>query len=132
MSIHSGSHLILGSTSIQLMDMSAPEKRQIVADDSQEDESLHDPPLHLVRFGPKGRVVSASVESNTVKLWPSLAQNTGHRAFVESCLKVGEEKSFGTIYRYEEWGMSAWLGSGCGRGVSCMGVVKKHGVWLMI
>lgn len=94
--------MILGSTSIQLMDMSAPEKRQIVADDSQEDESLHDPPLHLVRFGPKGRMVSASVESNTVKLWPSLAQNTGHMTSVESSMKVGKDKTFGAIYRYEE------------------------------
>lgn len=91
------------------MDMSAPEKRQIVADDSQDDENLHDPPLHLVRFGPKGRMVSASVESNTVKLWPSLAQNTtGHVTSVESSLKVGEDRSFGTIYRCVEWSGVEW------------------------
>lgn len=98
--MYGDSHLILGSTSIQLLDMQAPERRQIVADDTQEDEDLHDPPLHLVQFGPKGRMVTASVESNVVKLWPTLSQNTGHITFTENTVYVGEDRnSVGSIYR---------------------------------
>lgn len=100
MSIYGDSHLILGSTSIQLLDMQAPERRQIVADDTQEDENLHDPPLHLVRFGPKGRMVTASVENNVVKMWPALSNNTGHITFAENTLHVGEDRNtIGSIYR---------------------------------
>lgn len=100
MSMYGGNHLLLGSTSIQLLDLQAPEKRQIVADDSQEDEDLHDPPLHLVHFGPKGRMATASVESNVVKLWPAVSQNTGRVTFAENTLSVGEDRgSIGSIYR---------------------------------
>lgn len=99
---HAGSHMILGSTSIQLMDMDAPEKRRTVADDTQEeeDENLLNPPLHLVQFGPKGRMVSASVEDCTVKVWPPVLQNTGHMMAVEASIHVGEDRnSVGCVYR---------------------------------
>lgn len=100
-SMYAGSHLILGSTSIQLVDVESPEKRRTVADDTQEDENLLDPPLHLVQFGPKGQIVTASVESNVVKLWPAVSQNSGHITYAESTLHVGEDKSsMGCVYRY--------------------------------
>lgn len=99
---HAGSHLILGSTSIQLVDMDTPEKRRTVADDSQEveDENLLNPPLHLVHFGPKGRMVTASVEGCLVKFWPPVSQNTGHMVSIEATIHVGEDRnSVGCIYR---------------------------------
>ena len=100
MSVFGGSHLMLGSTSIQLLDLQLPDKRQIVADDTREDENLHNPPLHLVQFGPKGRMVTASVESSLVKLWPAPSSNTGRITRAEKTLHVGEDKdSVGTIYR---------------------------------
>lgn len=99
MSTCGGSYLILGSSSIQLVDMESPEKRRTVADDSHEDENLLNPPLHLVQLGPKGRLATASVESNIVKLWPPVSQNTGHITFAESTLHVGEDRnSVGCVY----------------------------------
>ena len=99
-SLYATTHLILGSTSIQLVDVEALEKRRTIADDSQEDENLLNPPLHLVQFGPKGQIATASVESNVVKLWPAVSQNTGHITYAENTLHVGESKSsLGCVYR---------------------------------
>lgn len=97
-SVYGGSHVILGSTSIQLVDIESPEKRRTIADDLHEDENLNDPPLHVVQFGPKGRMATASVESNTVKLWPQVPHISSHNTHPESRLHVGD--SVGSIYKY--------------------------------
>ena len=98
--MHGGSHVILGSTSIQLVDMEAPEKRRTIADDTQEDENLLDPPLHLAQFGPKGRIVTASVENNIVKLWPSVSQTANHMMYPEHTIYAREDRSgSGYVYR---------------------------------
>lgn len=76
MDTHDHTYLVIGSTFVQIIDMDNPEKRRIIADDSNEDESLEDPPLHLVRFGPQGRLVTASAESNLVRLWPAVITHT--------------------------------------------------------
>ena len=102
--LHTGNHMILGSTSIQLMDIDSPEKRRTLADDSQEeeDENLLNPPLHLVQFGPKGRMVTASVEGSLIKVWPPVSQNTGPMVSIESTIHVGEDRnSVGCVYRFE-------------------------------
>ena len=99
-SMHGGSHMILGSTSIQLVDMDALEKRRIIADDTQEDENLLDPPLHLARFGPKGCLVTASVENNVVKLWPSVSQTSSHMMYPERTIYAREDRNGnGYVYR---------------------------------
>ena len=100
-SMHGNSYLLLGSTTIQLVDMESLEKRRTVADDTQEDENLLCPPLHLAQFGPNGQMVTASVENNKVKLWPLISQTTGHITHPEKMLHIGEDKnSIGSIYRY--------------------------------
>ena len=37
---------------------------------------LQNPPLHLVQFTSEGQIVSAGVESNVVKVWPRLTQES--------------------------------------------------------
>ena len=59
-------HLVVGSTSVQVINIDILEKRRTVADDSCEDESLENPPLHLAQYGPTGCLVTANVESNVV------------------------------------------------------------------
>ena len=100
LSVYGGNHLLLGSTSIQLVDLDSPEKRRTVADDTQEDENLQDPPLHLAKFGPKGHMVTGSVENVVVKLWSPVTQTTGHIMHPETIILVREDKySIGSIYR---------------------------------
>ena len=99
-SIYGSSHLILGSTSIQLVDIEFPEKRRTIADDLQEDESLIDPPLHLSQFGPKGEMATASVENNIVKLWPQVPHTSSHDTQPECRLLVGDSDTNGCVYRY--------------------------------
>ena len=106
-STFSGRYMIAASTSIQLIDRESPERRRTIADDVAEDENLEDPPLHLVRFGPKGQVATASVESNILKLWPSVAQTSSPNMQPENRIQVQENKdTTGYIYRYTE--SSTW------------------------
>lgn len=60
------------------------------------------PPLHLVAFGPKGRLVTAAVESNIVKLWPSVTPHSSIVTTPESSITVSHEQSVteeGCVYR---------------------------------
>ena len=94
-------HLVLGSTSIQVIDIDNHDKKRTVADDANEDESLEDPPLHLVKFGPKGRLVTASAEGNMVKLWPPVVDNSGGIVTMpEAMFLIGEEsqRHLGCVY----------------------------------
>ena len=102
MDIYDHTHLVVGSTSIQIIDMDNLEKRRTVADDSNEDESLEDPPLHLVKFGPKGRLATASAENNRVRLWPSaVTQSMGIVTMPEALFVIGEDiQGHGCVYRY--------------------------------
>lgn len=95
--MHGSNHLILGSTSLQLVDGDNPEKRRTVADDTQEDENLLDPPLHLARFGPKGTLVTASVENCLVKVWPPIDENTGMYSIIicDRCLYLAPRHTCG-------------------------------------
>lgn len=102
MDIYDHTHLVVGSTSIQIIDMDNLEKRRIIADDTNaEDESLEDPPLHLVKFGPKGRLATASAENNLVRLWPSVVtQTAGVVTMPEALFMVGEDiQGHGCVYR---------------------------------
>jgi len=94
-------YVIMGSTSIQLVDLENPERRRTIADDVEEDENLLDPPLHLAKFGPTGRVVTASVESNVLKFWPALASMSSPVVQPEVRVQVKEDRdSVGCIYRW--------------------------------
>ena len=99
MSTYGGNHLVLGSTSIQLVDLNELEKRQTIADNVQDDENLVDPPLHLTQFGPKGKMATASVENNTVKLWPHISLSSDCSTHPENRIKVGGASGTGYIYR---------------------------------
>jgi len=88
-----GGFLAIGSTNIQLVDTNNLDKRRTVADDTVSDESLQNPPLHLVAFGPKGRLVTAAVESNIVKLWPSVTPHSSIVTTPESSITVSHEQS---------------------------------------
>ncbi len=100
LAVYDHTHLVLGSTSVQIVDIEDLDKRQTVADDTNDDESLDNPPLHLAKFGPQGRLVTASAESNVVKLWPPVVTQTGGIVTMpEAMLAVGEEnQGRGSIY----------------------------------
>ena len=60
------------------------------------------PPLHLVAFGPKGRLVTAAVESNIVKLWPPISPNSSIVTTPESSITVTHKQNVkepGCVYR---------------------------------
>lgn len=99
-SMYGNSHMVLGSTSIQLVNVESPEKRRTVADNLQDDENLLDPPLHLTQFGPKGQMATASVENCTVKLWPQVPHASSHITHPEGRIHVGGGGTPGSIYRY--------------------------------
>ena len=93
-------HLVVGSTSVQVINIDILEKRRTVADDSCEDESLENPPLHLAQYGPTGCLVTANVESNVVKVWPSVLQTAGVVTVPEHRICVGKElDESGCVYR---------------------------------
>lgn len=93
-------HLAIGSTSIQIVDIEDQDKKQTVADDTCDDESLENPPLHLIKFGPGGRLVTASAENNVVKLWPPMVTQTGGVVTMpDAIFAVGEEsQERGCVY----------------------------------
>ncbi len=100
LAVFNHTHLAIGSTSIQIVDIEDQDKKQTVADDTCEDESLENPPLHLVEFGPNGRLVTASAESNVVKLWPPVVTQTGGVVTMpDAIIAVGEEhQERGCVY----------------------------------
>ena len=60
------------------------------------------PPLHLVTFGPNGHLVTATVESNIVKIWPPLSQSnivTTPDFNITVKHEQGQEEA-GCVYRY--------------------------------
>ncbi|XP_019848951.1 PREDICTED: uncharacterized protein LOC109580353 isoform X2 [Amphimedon queenslandica] len=92
--------LALGSASIQVIDTTSPdyEWRRTVADDSSDDENLSDPPLHFVAYTSSGHLISASVESNLVKIWPLI--NKGSIMMEpEGVLRIKEDMKHGRITR---------------------------------
>ncbi len=94
-------HVVMASTSIQLVDLQSQDRRRTIADDVADDENLEDPPLHLAQFGPTGKVVTASVESNVLKLWPSMSSTSSPHVQPEARIQVQDDSnSTGCIYRY--------------------------------
>lgn len=94
------SQLVVGSTSVQLISVDYLERRRTVADDSCEDESLENPPLHFAQFGPTGSLVTANVESNVIKIWPSVVQASNVVTIPEKRISVGQElDDSGCVYR---------------------------------
>ena len=100
LAVYDHTHLAIGSTSIQVIDIDNRDRKRTVADDSNDDESLEDPPLHLVKFGPKGRLVTASAEDSVVKLWPPVVTQAGGIVTMPAAMfMVGEEnQEQGCIY----------------------------------
>lgn len=94
-------NLLVGSTSVQLINIENLERKRTIADDSCEDESLENPPLHFAQYGPTGSLVTANVESNVVKVWPSVVQTSGVVTVPEKRICVGQElDDSGCVYRY--------------------------------
>ena len=92
LAVYDHTHLAIGSTSIQVIDIENRDRRRTVADDTNDDESLENPPLHLVKFGPKGYLVTASAENNIVKLWPPVVTQAGGVVTMPKAMfVVGEE-----------------------------------------
>jgi ankyrin repeat protein len=82
-------HLVVSSTFVTLNSLGDPGQRRIVADDSQEDESLTDPPLHFASFGAEGVLATASVEGHVVKVWPPMTPQAGLPVQPQARLEVG-------------------------------------------
>lgn len=92
----------MGSTFIQVADVITESGwRRTVADDSSEDESLENPPLHLVSFTPDGHLVTAGVESNDVKIWPSINPDSVISQPLTIYHPKEEKDEAGTIFRLE-------------------------------
>ena len=60
---------------------------------------LQDPPLHLVSYTPHGDLISASVEGNVVKIWPSVLPEDISQPKAYLTLKKSEG-DVGSIYRW--------------------------------
>lgn len=91
--------LVIGSTSTQLVNMDNYDRRRTIVDTSmeEEDEDLENPPLHLVTFGSQGRLATAAVEGNTVKLWPPVSSKSNIVSIPDTSIAVGQELP-GCIY----------------------------------
>jgi ankyrin repeat protein len=85
-------HLVVSSCFVTLESLDETNQRRIVADDTQEDESLTNPPLHFASFGPDGMLVTASVEGHVVKVWPPMASQTAIAVQPQARLTVGGSK----------------------------------------
>ena len=91
---------MVGSTTVQLIFLDNLDKRRTIADDMGSDESIEDPALHRVKFGPKGHIVTASVEASVLKLWPTMSIGSKIVAEPDTRILMGQElDEFGCIYR---------------------------------
>ena len=98
--IHGDNQLVVGSTTVQFMYLDNLEKRRTIADDMGSDESLEDPALHRAKFGPKGHIITASVEASVLKLWPVMSNTSKIVSEPDTRILMGQELDQpGCIYR---------------------------------
>jgi WD40 repeat protein len=91
--------LVAASTTIQVTNSTNYDWKRTIADDSTEDESLEDPPLHMATYCPDGHLITATAESNIIKIWPPTSANSVGGA-PKNTIKVQEKtKDVGTIKR---------------------------------
>ena len=92
---------MVGSTTVQLINLNNFDKRRTIADDMGSDENLLDPALHRVKFGPKGHIITAGVEGSVLKLWPIMSSSSKIVSEPDTRIMMGQElDESGCIYRY--------------------------------
>lgn len=98
--IHGDNQLLVGSTTVQLINLDNTDRRRTIADDMGSDENLLDPALHRARFGPKGHVITAGVEGSVLKLWPVMTSSSKIVSEPDTRLMIGQElDNPGCVYR---------------------------------
>ena len=98
--IHGEKQLVVGSTTVQLINLDSLDRRRTIADDMGSDENLLDPALHRVRFGPKGHIITAGVEGSVLKLWPVMTNSSKIVSEPDTRLMIGQElDEQGCVYR---------------------------------
>ena len=60
---------------------------------------MQDPPLHIVSFTSDGLLVSAGVESNCVKVWPTISDKSVISQPLKVFRVIEKENEEGSIYR---------------------------------
>lgn len=98
--IHGEKQLVVGSTTVQLINLDSLDRRRTIADDMGSDENLLDPALHRARFGPKGHIITAGVEGSVLKLWPVMTSSSKIVSEPDTRLMIGQElDEQGCVYR---------------------------------
>lgn len=98
--IHGEKQLVVGSTTVQLINLDSLDRRRTIADDMGSDENLLDPALHRARFGPKGHIITAGVEGSVLKLWPVMTNSSKIVSEPDTRLMIGQElDEQGCVYR---------------------------------